>query len=837
MKGRHGLLIDGAHLFFLSGCAFAQPIFDVLAQNSEFFVAHRSDPVDTIVLALILSFALPLLLIVLESITLFNQKLRRGIHLCFVAILFAVMVLLIAKRFEMVPAPALLALAGVGGSLAALFFSKLDFVSQPFTAKVLALASLGFPVVFLLNPQISRVVYQAQPTAVTETRIDSTSPLIVVVFDEFPTTSLMDQRRLIDPNLYPGFSELAGDGYWFRNATTVSDNTMVSVPSILTGRNPDVPRPATFNDYPNNLFTLFGESYDLKVFESVTRLCPENLCSETISRIPFRYRLELLLSDVSIVYLHLVLPGDLADRLPPVTDNWSHFNPRDPTKEAERASSQRSDADRRRQFLRFVESIRASERPTLYFLHVLLPHVPWSYLPSGKQYKNSVSIRVDGWLRASESWVDNEFVVNQAFQRHLLQVGFVDRLLGQLIEKLKAADLYEQSMILVTADHGVSFIAGQSRRNVTEETYQDILTVPLIVKRPFQRDPVTSDRNVETIDILPTIADALGVSIPWTTDGVSAFADGPARNTKKHLWPAEAGAREFVTGPLISKQYDTLRRKIGIFGAGPKQDGFLHFGPHGELIGKPIETVNVEDEKELSVLIHNAREFFDVREDQGYVPVRIAGELTGGGSSDGIKIGIGINGIVRAVVETFRDGAGIVRFSAFVSEAVVSEGDNRIDVVLIRESPGGDLRLSRIRQEAFSYSIVRGEAGEPLLARSDGASYRMVAGVMQLAIDSSRVLEDRVVISGWAADKSRLREPLAVLLFADGEFIDSVRADVPRPDVAKFLGAPAVQMTGYEFDVPLTAFSKAGTEGLRILALSRDGEAEGTASFRLAEGQ
>ena len=37
-------------------------------------------------------------------------------------------------------------------------------------------------------------------------------------------------------------------------------------------------------------------------------------------------------------------------------------------------------------FRELIDSIQGSEQPTLFFLHSMLPHTPWQYLPSGRQY-------------------------------------------------------------------------------------------------------------------------------------------------------------------------------------------------------------------------------------------------------------------------------------------------------------------------------------------------------------------------------------------------------------------------------------------------------------------
>ena len=49
------------------------------------------------------------------------------------------------------------------------------------------------------------------------------------------------------------------------------------------------------------------------------------------------------------------------------------------------------------------------------------------------------------------------WLIQQKYQRHLLQVEFTDRLLGRALDELHATGLYDRSLIVVTADHGESF--------------------------------------------------------------------------------------------------------------------------------------------------------------------------------------------------------------------------------------------------------------------------------------------------------------------------------------------------------------------------------------------
>ena len=54
------------------------------------------------------------------------------------------------------------------------------------------------------------------------------------------------------------------------------------------------------------------------------------------------------------------------------------------------------------------------------------------------------------------------FLTNQNQQRHLLQVGFVDREITQVLDRLERVHLLNRALVVVTADHGIGFDVGTS---------------------------------------------------------------------------------------------------------------------------------------------------------------------------------------------------------------------------------------------------------------------------------------------------------------------------------------------------------------------------------------
>ena len=120
-------------------------------------------------------------------------------------------------------------------------------------------------------------------------------------------------------------------------------------------------------------------------------------------------------------------------------------------------------------------------------------------------------------------WSNDEWAVAHAYQRHLLELSTVDKLIGQLLTRLRETGLWDKAVIMITADHGVSFKAGDNRRLLSGTNFADILGVPFFVRAPGLKADQISDAAVQNIDVLPTIADLLNVELKWDVFGKSVF--------------------------------------------------------------------------------------------------------------------------------------------------------------------------------------------------------------------------------------------------------------------------------------------------------------------------
>lgn len=699
------------HLFVLAGFAVAQPLYDLLARNPEFFVARHSDPVDLLLLVCVVSIGIPASLVgVSWGIGCVIPAARRYVHSLFVVGGVALGTLPGLVKIEAIPATAIFACAILLGVAFAFSYLRLQPVRT--FLSILSPAALLFPVLFLAQPAIFKMIRPQSPVAVAEASIskDATVPIVFLIFDEFPVTSLMRADRQIDADLYPNFAALAKNATWFRHTTSVADNTVVAVPAILTGSYPRPHTVATADDHPHNLFTWLAPRYNMDtVYEAVTMLCPVRLCVQ--NRQLALPRIRALARDLSVVYAHLVLPARFTRHLPDITQTWGHFLDDDKPRRTdgrlkttfERARDTRSITRKLRyrvELVRaFIQSIGPTPMPKLYFLHVTLPHVPWEYFPDGTTYTKLRGMeRMPGL--GKETWGQQEDWVAQGHRRHLQQVALVDTLLGELLAHLKAVGMYDETLLVITADHGVSFNPGAHRRGLTVDSRGDILSVPLFIKAPHQQQGEISDRNVETIDILPTIADLLKASLPWPVDGHFARDTSfPDRTENTAIAQSTGERRSYRIGPetqqaaLIHK-FAHLNPEIGLEGPGPVRPS--------QWLGKRVLDLPTTTLPGVNATLDHADSYERVEMASGFIPAQITGQIEadGVGGEEPVLIAVAVNGIIRGGSHAFRAVDGEERFSVFLDRDVFHEGRNEVGVYVVSASETGDLRLIRATGES-----------------------------------------------------------------------------------------------------------------------------------------
>jgi arylsulfatase A-like enzyme len=186
------------------------------------------------------------------------------------------------------------------------------------------------------------------------------------------------------------------------------------------------------------------------------------------------------------------------------------------------------------------------QQPFFLWIDCFDPHEPWD--PPERYYEQYAPPGYDGpWLIAP--WmisVDaNDFTADEIAHIKALYAGeitFLDAWLGRLLDVIWELGLHEDTLILVTSDHGTQL--GEhgtisKTGSLRHTNYREKVRVPGILYHPDADKGRRVSQLVWTPDLMPTMLDLLGVQIPETVHGTPQpwIVRGP---------PEEGEGREIV---------------------------------------------------------------------------------------------------------------------------------------------------------------------------------------------------------------------------------------------------------------------------------------------------
>ena len=679
------ILRNSLELLMLATIAITQPIFDMYGKNLPIFAAAKISKYEIAFFIFLVAVVPTVVAVVIENIIFaINKRAGQIVHRILLSLFGFLFGLALLRQIGVSLDVITYALAlGISG-LIVMGLIRSSLV-KAFATYLSALAPL-LTVMFVI--QIQPVLTGSNSKLPPVVASASAPPVVLIVFDESPLFALLDADGNINSTRFPGFSKLASLATWHRNATAVSQQTFQAVPAIFTSNIPKIGDLPFLSDHPNNIFTMLQKTYPINGYESVTSLCPRNVCASAyptdLERL-YLPRLKSFLSDALVVYGHRVLPEKTRSQLPSVGQSWGGFAKSDTTTVVEGAdepANAKFDLTREggpffqfRMMNEAVDRMVSAKTPTATVMHLTMPHRPWFMSPSLQQYHGPPFL---GDLNPSVGDRPKDY-----YQRYIYQLAAVDSMVNNLITRMQNAGLWDKSLVMVTADHGISFEPGLMQRatdftNAGQVT--DLFTIPMFVKMPHQAAGKIDDCAVTNLDLLPTVLDVTGVTTQAHLDGSSLVGACPSRALRPMTTPKESRMLEssFALAKARSDRYaQWLPRE------GPVQN------IAGELSARTIQGTSLSAEsKSADVSSWSSRlasQFQGIKSGVAQLaPTYLFGTINVVKSipsnSDGLIL---VDGKVAGVVDELQNAPiGALEFQTMLDYTLLSPGNHSITLVI-----------------------------------------------------------------------------------------------------------------------------------------------------------
>jgi len=152
------------------------------------------------------------------------------------------------------------------------------------------------------------------------------------------------------------------------------------------------------------------------------------------------------------------------------------------------------------------------------WVHYMDPHEP--YIPP-KEYLSNFSSREEALKFNLSVDMNNPSEEDLTILRELYkgEVKYVDSCIAELINNIEDRGLLEDSLIIITADHGHAFMEHGKFGHAYDILYNEVIHVPLIVYGLGGTHKI--NKCVQLLDLPPTVLDLLGINPPSTFIGKS----------------------------------------------------------------------------------------------------------------------------------------------------------------------------------------------------------------------------------------------------------------------------------------------------------------------------
>jgi len=233
--------------------------------------------------------------------------------------------------------------------------------------------------------------------------------------------------------------------------------------------------------------------------------------------------------------------------------------------------------------------VRERERPLFLWLHYVNPHTPYeppepfdaAFLeaPAPGEAELALVRGMHGGI--PERWaVEGQRRLSYYVAQYDGEIAAVDREVGEIVKAVEDGPGFGRTLVVLTSDHGESLGEHDYYFDHGADLYEPSLAVPLIVAHPGAPGGNRSRSLASTLDVLPTVLDAVKVSFPPDLSGGSLLpeVEGRGELERERLFAENDLHHRATWGErhkLVVEQVDDQRERHLLFD-GREDPGELH---------------------------------------------------------------------------------------------------------------------------------------------------------------------------------------------------------------------------------------------------------------------
>ncbi len=168
--------------------------------------------------------------------------------------------------------------------------------------------------------------------------------------------------------------------------------------------------------------------------------------------------------------------------------------------------------------------------PFFGWVHFISPHTPYTYR---RMSTHLAPLESEGrYARAvpSKPEVQSGEEIRRVRELYDGEIYYADFLFGKILRQLRDLDLLDNTVIVVTSDHGEAFMEhGQlGHRSV----YEAVARIPMVIRHPRNLQGSRTDIPYSNVDLLPTLAAIAGIAVPVGLDGIDLTSPVPVNHAR-----------------------------------------------------------------------------------------------------------------------------------------------------------------------------------------------------------------------------------------------------------------------------------------------------------------